>query len=237
MKVSTLTMREEKHQEKNNLFFEKLPQQTIVKCVMDAFNKLTSTHFGNLPINNVKFSSQIFCSIFHELIVHEISKLPDWEAGKQNKEADLVHVDGMPLQVKTNSNPDGIAGNRHSSKSSYSDPSEYYLCVNFIPNDCICKIRAGWIDSTSWKPQKGKGNASVLKKTILNDVPLLYGKYLNDANLLSVEGVGIRMLEKLHNEGINKIDDLTSIKKYILAKKILRENSMNYIDDILLKIS
>ena len=223
--------------EKNQLLFDTLPCEKIVSCVEEAFDKLNQTTFGSVSILDASFPSQIFCSIFHELIVLEISKLPGWKAGKQGKEADLVHDSDISLQVKTNSSVDGIAGNRHSSKNLYSDPSEFYLCVNFIPKDCICKIRAGWVNSTSWKPQRGKGNASVLKKEHLQHLRFLYGEYLKEVNLISIEGIGDKSLEKLSDLGIHRVKDLLPIKNYIVAKQILQSRTMVFIDDILLHIA
>lgn len=234
---STHVMRVKTIHDKNKLLFDVLPQHIIVSCVEEAFDKLNQTSFGHISISDASFPSQIFCSIFHELIVYLIAENKGWKAGKQGKEADLVHESGLSLQIKTNSSVDSIAGNRHSSKNKYSDPSEYYLCVNFIPNDCICKIRAGWVNYNSWKPQKGKGNAAVLKKEMLRDMPLLYGEYLKEMNLISVEGIGDKSLESLQNIGISKMKDLFYVKNYVLAKTILQERSINIIDDILLHIS
>lgn len=227
----------ENTEEKNQLLFNTLPREKIVSCVEEAFEKLNQTSFGSVSILNASFPSQIFCSIFHELIVLEISEQPGWKAGKQGKEADLVHESGVSLQVKTNSSVDGIAGNRHANKNQYSDPSEFYLCVNFIPKDCICKIRAGWVNAVSWKPQKGKGNAAVLKKEHLREMPLLYGNYLKEVNLISVDGIGDKSLEKLSDLGIYRMKDLFTIKNYIVAKGVLPIRTMSFIDDILLHIA
>lgn len=223
--------------DKNQLLFDTLPCDKIVSCVEEAFEKLNQTTFGSVSILDASFPSQIFCSIFHELIVLEISKVPGWRAGKQGKEADLVHESDVTLQVKTNSSVDGIAGNRHANKNQYADPSEFYLCVNFIPKDCICKIRAGWVNAASWKPQKGKGNASVLKKEHLRDLPLLYGDYLKETNLISIEGIGDKSLEKLSEKGIFRVKDLLTVKNYIVAKRVLQNRTMVFIDDILLHIA
>jgi hypothetical protein len=221
----------------NELLFDCIATNDVVNAVEKAFSELNKGSFGEWTVENMSLSPQVLCGIFHELIVNEISKLPGWRPGLQKKEFDIVHDSGIQLQVKTKSDSEGIAGNRYSSKTEYSDPSGYYLCVNFLPKDSICKIRIGWVEADWWKPQNGNGNASVLPKDKLNELVFLYGDYLKSLNLIAVESFGEKTIEKLKTENITTLSDFLNQDKYIKAKKLLSEKQMIHINDYLLHIA
>lgn len=227
-------MRKRQLTKKEKKLFSVLPEKDLVKCVEEAFSNLLHTRSGPYSINQMQIEKQNICGLFHSLIVTEIvNRLPGWKQGRQGLEPDIVHESGITLQVKTKSSPEGIAGNRYSSKNEYSDPSEYYLCVNFLPNDCICKIRAGWIESSWWKPQTGNGNASVLSREKLDSLPLLKGNYLKNLNLIAINGVGEKTLEQLHKQHIFILKDLLHDQKLQKAKKILSHESIEQVLDLL----
>lgn len=217
--------------DKHEPLFEFLPQDIIVSCVEKAFENLNSGTFGEKSIRTMTLSKQVICGIFHELIVNEISQLPDWYPGKQGEEADIVHFDGLQLQVKTSTSFEGIAGNRYSSQNEYSDPSEFYLCVNFIPFKCITKIRAGFVESDSWKPQTGKGNAATLSLECLNAMPFLKGSYIEEILLSSIKGIGKSTLAKLGE--IQKLYHLKNPEFYRKAKSIIPTKSWSEIEPLL----
>lgn len=209
--------------------FQVLPKQTIVHCVEEAFDKLQDGQFKNIRLSSLEVSKQIICGLFHELIVHEISSLPNWRSGKQKVEADLVHTSGIQLQIKTSSSVDGIAGNRYSSQNEYSDPSEFYICVNFIPFQNISKIRAGFIPADSWKPQRGKGNAASLKKEVLDVLPFLFGSYIKTLPLSCISGIGEKTAEKLANKGFFRVKDIHTNDDLLLVNQIVKKDSTSKI--------
>ena len=226
-------MRKSTYDGKNDELFSLLPQDVILQAVDQAYDNLRHTVFGNLNIQDVQLSSHVHCTILHELIVTEIASLPGWRAGRQKVEPDIIHESGIGLQVKTRSEPDGIAGNRHSCKSAYSDPSEYYLCVNFIPNDCVCRVRAGWVESSWWKSQKGKGNAAYIKSDKLRLVPMLYGDYINKLNLIALEGFGSLTVLKLQDRNIHSIGDFKRKRAFETAESILNKTQLSKVKQLL----
>lgn len=216
--------------------FQFLPKETIVQCIEEAFDKLQHGHFKDIPLSSLEVSKQVVCGLFHELIVHEISSLSGWRSGKQKIEADLVHTNGIQLQIKTSSSPDGIAGNRYSSQNQYTDPSEFYICVNFSPFRNISKIRAGFVPSDSWKPQQGKGNAASLKKEVLDALPFLSGSYIQSLPLFCIAGIGEKTTEKLTNKGFSYVRDIHTIDDLALVKKMIKKDSTSKILEEYIKI-
>lgn len=220
--------------QKNRQFFTEVAADRLVTCVETAFRHLLHTRSGPYTLQEMRIEKQNICGLFHSLIVTEIvGQLPGWREGRQGVEPDIVHDSGLTLQVKTRSTPDGIAGNRYTNQNHYADPSEYYLCVNFLPHDSICKIRAGWVEADWWKPQTGNGNASTLKKEWLETLPLLEGTYLEDLNLAAVPGIGEKTLAALHEQQIYRLKDLHNPETFEQANRLFRRETRTHIQELL----
>lgn len=193
----------------NKILYSCLSHEKINSCVEQAFSNLCQGTFGTQKLSDISIASQVYCGLLHELIVEEISAtVPGWSKGKQKVEFDLVHESGIQLQIKTKSGTEGIAGNRFSSESTYLNASCYYLCVNFLPKLCICKIRTGWIDSSWWKPQNGKGNSATLSREKLDCLDFLKGKYIMNLRMHALDGFGVQIAKKLSQKGVNTLSDL-----------------------------
>lgn len=209
----------------NEKLFELITKEQIVDSVQRAFKNLNKATLGDLKLSDMTISKQVICGLFHELIVHEISKLPGWYAGEQKVEADLAHHSGLQLQVKTSTHPNNIAGNRYASGNLYNDPSEYYLCVNYIPFECITKIRSGFVKAENWNPQSGSGNAATLNKETLNSLCFLNGDYLRDVPLNYLDGIGEKTYLKLKAVSFNKLEDIKTVKDYKQAINLINKPS------------
>ena len=209
--------------ESNEKLFELISKEETVEAVTKAFDNLNMATLGDLKLSKMNISKQVVCGLFHELIVHEIAKLPGWYAGEQKVEADLAHKSGLQLQVKTSTSAKNIAGNRYASGNLYSDPSEYYLCVNYIPFECITKIRSGFVQSDSWNPQNGSGNAAFLSKDTLNKLSFLGGEYLLNLPLNCIEGIGEKAYSNLKDNSLERLEDIKTIEDFHNAVKIVRK--------------
>jgi hypothetical protein len=211
---------------KHQVLYSHLSPEMIACCVTRAFDNLCSGTFGSRKLSDMSAVSQVICGVLHELIVQEISELPGWSKGEQKVDFDVVHESGLQLQIKTKSGAEGIAGNRYAPDSEYLEASGFYLCVNFLPFECICKIRSGWVESSWWVSQSGKGNASTLPKDKLDLLDFIPGQYLENLHLLAVDGVGHKTWEKLSLIGFNKISDLMNedameeVLDYLTMKQI-----------------
>lgn len=218
----------------NDELFSILPHFMIESAVSSAFMLLNEATFGNIPLADLSISSQIECGLFHELIVHEISKYEGWRPGLQKKDCDLVHDSGLQIQVKTKSDPDGIAGNRYTNTSNYTDPSGFYLCVNFIPRNCICKIRAGWVEADGWKPQSGKGNAATLKKEARDSLEWITGPYIKGIHISALKGFGEKVVLSLQGIGIERVydffDEKLFEKGFSLLNKAQKDTLLSFLE-------
>lgn len=211
----------------NQKLFDTLPRFRIVECVENAYSSLINSMLGKKNIYNIFIENQTICSLFHSLIVTEIIHYDsDWRSGIQGNECDLVHKSGISLQIKTKSSVDGIAGNRYFNKNVYSPNDEFYICVNFLPFDSICKIRAGLIKPGWWKSQSGNGNSAVVKKEYLDFLPTLFGSYIKDLNFASISSFGKKTINQLKKMKIDRLCDLHNEEKYRLMKDTLSKNKI-----------
>lgn len=162
-------------------------KEKIVKIVEEAFEDFKEGRFRDMRLGKeIVPEKQVQAGILHELIVARFSKLEGYREGlaKHDKDIEYIRNKQFSIEVKTSSNPDRIAGNRMTAGLvSYSDPSGYYLCINFDPYlknkeqvPQLRKIRFGWIDAKKWKPQTGKGQASTLSAETLRRLNTLFIK-------------------------------------------------------------
>ncbi|MBI5223900.1 ScaI family restriction endonuclease [Candidatus Micrarchaeota archaeon] len=160
-------------------------KQTIVALVTEAFEDFRQGKFREMRLGaEVIPEKQVQAGILHELVVARFSRLAGFREGMQKHDKDIACIKDtrLSLEVKTASNPNRIAGNRHTAgKTEYSDPSGYFLCINFDPylkdktqRPRLRKIRFGWISADKWKPQNGKGQAATLSAETLDTLDLLY---------------------------------------------------------------
>lgn len=221
--------------EKNQILYSYLLPDEINSCVLRAFDNLCVGTLGPWKLSTMNIASQVSCGLFHELIVKEISSsIPGWSQGKQKINFDLVHESGIQLQIKTKSGTEGIAGNRFSPESTYLKASSYYLCVNFIPHVCICKVRSGWVESDWWKPQNGKGNAATLPREKLDLLDFLPGEYIKDLRLFALDGFGIQMSKRLSQRGVNTLSDLLCPETLKNITSLLSTKQLKTIENMLL---
>lgn len=198
-----------------------LTEEEIIELVLESWRKLWTTKVGDIiPLEEVDLPAPVVGYFFQKIFTYELEqKYHGYWRGEQNKaDKDLVYLkdETFSTEMKVSGQMGyKIFGNRSYCQSS-SNPSKaksgYYITVNFT-NKTLNLISIGWIDKEDWQCQKAEsGQAATLPREVYQYklIPLC-GAYQLESPIGLLEGVGKKIMEKLHE---NELYTFINILQY-----------------------
>jgi ScaI restriction endonuclease len=202
-----------------------LESNLILDAVLTAWNTLWETRIGagenTFPLQEMALPAQVTGFFFEKLLATVLKNKTQekWRGGTKKFDKDLVFLEDpqFSIELKTSGQLGlKLFGNRSYGKQIEEnlkvdkvDRAGYFITVNFY-GSTLSLIRFGWIDHEDWVSQKSEtGQAATLKEdTYTYKLIAILGDYQQSANVGILKGVGAKMLESLHDQGIETIAQL-----------------------------